>query len=94
VEVDQLLGRYQQDDPIKDLAVEFGIDRSTLLLHVRRAELPWRNESTFWAEATLARAIRRYEGGALCREIAVEFGVHKSTVARRLQLAGVTLRGR
>jgi len=90
----RLLERYQQDVSIKDLAEEFGIDRSTLLLHVQRAGLPRRNEATFWDDDTLARATARYEARAICREIAVEFGVHKSTVARRLQQAGVSLRCR
>lgn len=94
-QVARLLGRYQDEGvSVRELAEEFGIDRSTVLIHVQRAGLPRRNESTFWDEPTLARAVARYEAGALCREIAVEFGVHKSTVARRLQQAGVNMRGR
>ena len=94
-QIDRLLKRYQAGQgSVRELAEEFGIDRSTLLLYVQRAGLPKRNESTFWNEAELARAVERYEAGALCREIAVEMGVSKSTVARRLQLAGVNLRGR
>jgi len=94
-QVQLLLERYQAEQcSVRELAAEFGIDRSTLLLHVQRAGLPRRNESTFWDDATLARAIERYEAGALCREIGVEFGVSKSTVARRLHQAGVSLRRR
>ena len=94
-QVVRLLERYLDEDAsVRELADEFGIDRSTLLLHVQRAGLPRRNESTRWDEATLARAIQCYEAGALCREVAVEFGVHKSTVALRLQQAGLKLRSR
>ena len=93
--LEELLERYQSGDvPVRELAKEFGVDRSTLLLHVQRAGLVRRSESTFWSETELARAVARYQAGALCREIAVEFGVSKSTVARRLQAAGVSMRGR
>lgn len=92
-QVARLLERYQAEQvSVRELAAEFGIDRSTLLLHVQRADLPRRNESTFWDADTLDRAIRLYEAGALCREIAFELGVSKSTVARRLQAAGVAMR--
>ena len=91
-QIAQLLERYQAEQiSVRELTEEFEIDRSTLLLHVQRAGLPRRNESTFWSEAELARAIEQYEAGAPCREIGVEFGVSKSSVARRLQQAGVSL---
>ena len=91
-EIERLLEGYRLGVPVRGLAAEFGIDRSTVILHVKRAGVATRTEAVRWDNDTLARAIAIYEAGALCREIAERLGVHKSTVARRLVEAGVVMR--
>lgn len=78
---------------MRDIAVTFGISRTTVIGHVTRRGLPHRCDDD-WATDELATAARLYDEGHSLAEVGRRLGVDKSTVANRFRRAGLPVRQR
>ncbi len=91
VEVGALVDAYRQGVPVEDLAASFGINRTTVLGHVRRHGVPKRERRAL-QEEHVGRAAQLYAEGRSADWVAAQLGVAASTVRRALKEAGVTMR--
>jgi len=90
VEVEELVAGAT----IETLSVEFGIHRTTVMAHLRRAGIPGRPRSRSWTARDLEIEAGRYLAGESLANIAARYSISPSTVGRRLQRAGVEFRPR
>lgn len=86
-----MVAAYRRGVPVEELAASFGVNRTTVLRHVRRHGVPKRDRRTLRG-ADLDRAIGLYGAGRSADWIAAELEVAASTVRRALKDAGVSLR--
>ena len=93
-DIDDLLDAYRAGVSINQLAVEFGIHRSTVAGHLDRHCVPRHSEQTAWDYDTLREAAELYATGLSLADVAHEFGVDAQTVANRFRRAGVAMRPR
>ena len=91
-QIDALIAGYEAGKTMKDLAVEFGINRLTVSAHLRRAGVPLRR-SGLDTEQT-AEAARLYDAGWSPVKLAERFGVSADTVLIALRRAAVVIRPR
>jgi DNA-binding CsgD family transcriptional regulator len=89
-QIDALIAGYEAGKTMKDLAVEFGINRLTVSAHLRRAGVPLRR-SGLDTEQT-AEAARLYDAGWSSVKLAERFGVSADTVLIALRRAAVVIR--
>ena len=90
-EVDLLVAAHARGATSAALGVEFGVHRSTVVLHLRRrgvAPAP----SPALSEAEIVEAARLYESGISINSVAQELDRSATTVRRRLLALGVHLR--
>ena len=81
-QIDALIAGYEAGKTMKDLAVEFGINRLTVSAHLRRAGVPLRR-SGLDTEQT-AEAARLYDAGWSSMKLAERFGVSVGHCSHRL----------
>jgi transposase-like protein len=94
LQVEALIEAYRLGATIKDLAVEHGIHRVTVMEHLRRNEIPTRSDSMRWSTEQLIEVTELYHHGNSIRVLGERYGLDPSTVARRLKRSGVQLRPR
>ena len=93
-EVDDLVARYVAGSAIDELARAFEVNRTTVISHLDRRDVPRRRVVRKMTDATVAQAARRYDQGLSLVAVAEEFGVHARTLARELRRAGAEIRPR
>ena len=93
-DLDDLLDAYQGGVTINQLAVEFGIHRTTVAGHLDRHGVPRHSKKTAWDDETLTQAAELYATGVSLADVAHQFGVDAQTVANRFRRAGVAVRPR
>jgi hypothetical protein len=89
--VAELVAAYRQGVPVEELAASFGVNRTTVIGHVRRHGVPKRDRRALRG-TDLNRAIDLYAEGRSADWVAGELEVAASTVRRALKNAGVSLR--
>lgn len=94
LQIKALIDAYQLGARVKDLAIEHGIHRVTVMEHLRRNGIPRRSDMMRWSPEQLAEVTELYNQGSSVRTIGAQYGVDPSTVAKRLRQAGVSLRPR
>ena len=93
-DLDDLLDAHQGGVTINQLAVEFGIHRTTVAGHLDRHGVPRHSDQTAWDDAALTQAVELYATGVSLADVAHQFGVDAQTVANRFRRAGVAVRPR
>jgi DNA-directed RNA polymerase specialized sigma24 family protein len=92
VQVDALIAGYRAGRTMKELAVEFGVDRRTVSTHLRRAEIATRQRGL--DEEQVQEAADLYEAGWSSGRLAERFDVSADNVLKDLRRAGVSIRPR
>ena len=92
--VDQLVERYQAGASVRELAVEFGIARTTVLEHLERRGVPRRASTRKLTDADVQVAAHYYRTGESLETVGKRFGVNTSTIKREFRKAGVEIRKR
>jgi DNA-directed RNA polymerase specialized sigma24 family protein len=90
--VDALVAGYQPGRTTKDLAAEFGINRRTVPVHLRRAGVPIRRGGLDHDQ--VAEAVGLYEAGWSSGRLAERFDVSADSVLKSLRRAAVSIRPR
>ena len=93
-DLDDLLEAYKAGATINQLAVEFGIHRTTVAGHLDRHGVPRHSELTVWDDDILREAAEMYATGLSLTDVAHQFGIDAHTVASRFRRAGVAVRPR
>ena len=93
-DIDDLVEAYQAGAAISQLAVEFGIHRTTVSGHLDRHGIPRHSEQTAWDDETLDEAAELYATGLSLAAVANRFGVDPQTVANRFRRAVIPIRPR
>lgn len=93
-EVDELVARYVAGSAIDELARVFEVNRTTVISHLDRRDIPRRRVVRKMTDRTVVEASSRYGQGLSLEVVAEEFGVHSRTLAREFRLAGVPVRAR
>lgn len=94
-DVESLVATYLAGEAtVADLARQFGVDRTTVMRHLRRNGVAPAVERKVWDENTLLEAAAAYESGSSLSRLAAEYEVAPNTVRTRLRRAGVELRPR
>ena len=89
-----LVEAYQADSTISQLAVDFGVHRTTVAGDLDRRGVPRHSEQTAWNHEILTRAAEPYATGLSLADVANQFGIDAQTVANRFRRAGVPVRPR
>ena len=89
-----MISAYQAGATISQLAVDFGIHRTTVAGHIDRHGVPRHSELTVWDDSILREAAELYAAGSSLADVAHQFGVDAQTVANRFRRAGVAVRPR
>ena len=90
--VHELVNAYRAGATIGQLAVEFGIHRTTVASHLDRHGVPRHSEQMAWGDELLERAAELYATGLSLADVADQFGIDAQTVANRFRRAGVPVR--
>lgn len=93
-DIDHLVDAYQAGATISQLAVEFGIHRTTVAGQLDRHGVPRHSEQTAWDDELLKQAAGLYATGLSLADVAERFGIDTQTVANRFRRAGVPVRPR
>ena len=89
-----LVEAYQAGATIDQLAVDFGIHRTTVTGHLDRHGVSRHSEQTAWDDEILTQAAELYATGLSLADVAHQFGIDAQTVANRFRRAGVPVRPR
>ena len=89
-EIAQLVAQYQAGCDMNTLAAEWGVHRTTVAGHVRRADVPLRRQGL--TPEQLSEATQLYAAGWSCQRLADLFTCDDETVRRGLRSMGVRLR--
>ena len=92
--VHDLVEAYQAGATINQLAVRFGIHRTTVSGHLDRHGVPRHSEQATWDDENLKQAAELYATGLSLAAVAHRFGIDAQTVANRFRRAGVAVRPR
>ena len=90
-EVADLVAAYRQGVLVEELATSFRVNRTTVLGHVRRQDVPRRDRRALQGD-DVDRAAQLYAGGRSADWVAARLGVAASTVRRTLKEVGVPMR--
>jgi lambda repressor-like predicted transcriptional regulator len=93
-DIDRLIKAYRAGASISQLAIEFGIHRTTLAGHLDRHGVPRHREQTAWDDEILNEAAELYESGLSLAAVGAQFGIDAQTVANRFRRVGVAVRPR
>ena len=93
-DIDDLIEAYRAGATINQLAVQFGIHRTTIAGHLDRHGVPRHSKQTAWDDEILTQASELYATGLSLADVAHHFGIDAQTVANRFRRAGVAVRHR
>lgn len=93
-QVKLLIDQHQAGCSARQLAVEFGINRETVLEHLKRAGVARRPHVRKMTDEQVAQAARIYRDGLSLRNTAERFGVSERTLRTELGRAGEPIRPR
>ena len=91
-QVDELVERYEAGASINALADTFRINRTTVMSHLDRREVPRRHTLRLLDDQAVATAAERHADGISLMSIARELHVSERTLRREFQKAGVQTR--
>ena len=91
-QIARLIAEYEAGSPVNDLAVTYGLNRSTVLHHLKRQGVPRRRSRLTIAD--VEKIVGLYAYGESVERIALELRIGATTVRRALVKAGVELRRR
>lgn len=86
----QLAAEYEGGASMKELAVRWGLHRTTVAAQLRQAGVQLRRQGI--PDDHLDEAVRRYGDGWSCQRLAQRYGCDAETVRQALTRAGVRLR--
>jgi dsRNA-specific ribonuclease len=89
-ELDRLTADYRSGVAVNDLAAQYGINRYTVIEHMRRQGVPRRYPRL--GETEVRQAISLYYSGESLAKIGKQMHVDAGTVGRALHEAGLVLR--
>ena len=92
-EIDDLVAAYLAGDLVRDIAARHGVNRTTVISHITRRDVPRRSEIG-WTQSELRAAEAMYARGSSLATVGTHFGIDASTVANRFRRAGVPIRPR
>ena len=90
--VEDLIAAYQAGATVTQLAVEFGIHRTTVTGHLDRHGVPRHSGQTAWDDKILNEAADLYESGLSLADVADRYEIDPQTVANRFRRSGVPVR--
>ncbi len=90
--VARLRADYEAGRSSRMIAEEYGLDRATMMRHLRKVGVAIRRQGLTDAQAEQAAAM--YRSGMTQAQVAAEFGVSQKTAGRYLSLLGVKMRPR
>ena len=91
-QVARLIADYEAGEPVNDLAVAYGIHRSTVLDHLKRQGIRRRRSRLTFSD--IEKIVGLYAAGESVEAIAFELRIGATTVRRALVKARVGLRRR
>ena len=91
-DINDLVDAYRAGATISQLAVDFGVHRTTVASHLDRHGVPRHSEQTTWYDEILTHAAELDATGLSLADVADQFGVDAQTVANRLRRARVAIR--
>jgi hypothetical protein len=89
-QIEQLVHEYEDGDNMTVLAARWGLHRTTVAGHLRRAGVTLRRQGV--PVERLDEAARLYAAGWSCQRLAECYGCDAETVRQALRHAGVVLR--
>ena len=93
-DIDDLVKAYQGGATIRQLAVEFGVHRTTVADHLDSRDVPRHHERTTWDDVMLRQAADLYATGLSLARVADRYDIDAQAVANRLRRAGIPIRSR
>lgn len=93
-DVNDLIEAYQAGATISQLALDFGVQRTTVTAHLDHHGVPRHREHMAWDDRTLDEAAELYAAGRSLADVGEQFGIDAQTVANRFRRAGVAVRPR
>jgi DNA-binding CsgD family transcriptional regulator len=93
-QVKQLIDQHGLGLTVRQLASQFGINRETVLEHLKRAGVPRRPNVRKMTDAQVVEAGRIYRDGVSLLHTAERFGVSERTIRTELARAGEPIRPR
>ena len=89
-QAERLVREYEGGDDMTVLAARWGLHRTTVAAHLRRAGVTLRRQGV--SAERLSEAVRLYAAGWSCQRLAERYGCDAETVRQALRHAGVVLR--
>ena len=89
-----LIARHEAGLSVRRLSVAFGINRETVLEHLKRAGVPRRPNVRKLTDEQVASAAELYASNLSLVKVATHFNVNAATIRREFALAGVPVRAR
>jgi AraC-like DNA-binding protein len=89
-----LIAKHEAGRTVRQLAVEFDINRETVLEHLKRANVPRRPNVRKLTDQQVARAAELYATNLSLVKVAAHFGVNPATIRREFAVAGIPVRPR
>ena len=93
-DVDDLVNEYRAGTTITQLALQYGVHRTTVAAHLDHHHIPRHHERTTWDDDTLREAAAQYATGLSLADVAAGYGIDAQTVANRFRRAGIPIRPR
>ncbi len=92
--VAELVTSYQAGQSVSQLTTLFGINRETVLEHLKRAGVPRRPHVRKLTDELVGEAAELYAAGLSLVKVAAHFRVEAATIRREFSAAGVPVRPR
>ena len=92
--VDDLVRDYLAGSSIDTLAMQIGVNRTTIIHHLDRHGIERRKSVRKMTDRSVLQAAKRYEAGESLSVVAARFGIDARTLAREFRRAGVPIRRR
>ncbi len=89
-QVEQLVHQYESGEDMKQLAVRWGLHRSTVAGHLKRVGVALRRQGLSGEQ--LAEAVRLYGEGWSLQRLGERYGCDPETVRKNLKRSGVCIR--
>jgi DNA-directed RNA polymerase specialized sigma subunit len=91
-EIQQLVQEYLRGSTVPELAQRYEINRSTVLEHLKRQNVPRRANVRKLTDEQVVEAAALYASGLSTIKVGDRFGVNAETIRRELKRAGFALR--